>query len=556
LKEKNSERKKQENLLNSQKDNFWNSKENLFFFTKKGATKVAPFFYAFFYKKTIQYFMKFLTFYLLILTYLSASTLNLSMSSSPSRLNPILANDSASSEISDWLFSGLFKYDKDGNPTVDLAKSYNFETPTKLIIKLRDDVLWHDKEKFTSKDIIFTYEKIIDPKVFNSIKSNFKEVESVKATDDYTIEVVYKKPYFKALETWMVGILPYHILKDEKDLMTSSFNKNPIGTGSYKLKEFKQGQDIELIANENYFEGIPKIEKILYQFLPDPNTSFLYLKQRKLDLGGLTPIQVDRQLDDNFTNNYTIMQKPSFSYSYLGFNLKSEKFKDIRIRKALSYAINRQELVDILFFGYGKVCNGPFLPDSFAYNDEVQTPVQDINKAKELLKEAGYDENHPFTFEIITNTGNDIRINAAQILQYQLQKSGIIMNIRVMEWQAFLNTIVHPRKFEAVLLGWSLALMPDAYPLWHSSSSKLGGFNLVSYENKKVDELIEKGSNTINRDELGKIYKEIFKTINEDLPYLFLYIPDSITVVNKDIKNIEPSFIGIMHNQKDWELEK
>ena len=528
---------------------------SIFLILKKGVAKVTPFFMPFFIKKLYNTSMKFLTFYILLFTYLSANTLNLSMSSSPSRLNPILANDSASSEITDWLFSGLFKYDKDGNPTVDLAKSYTFETPTKLIIKLRDDILWHDNERFTSKDVIFTYEKIIDPKVLNSIKSNFIQVQNVKALDDYTIEVIYKQPYFKAIETWMVGILPYHILKDEKDLMTSPFNKNPIGTGSYKLKEFKQGQDIELIANENYFEGKPKIEKIKYQFLPDPNTSFLYLKQKKLDLGGLTPIQVDRQLDDNFKNNYTIMQKPSFSYTYLGFNLKSEKFKDIRVRKALSYAINRQELVDILFFGYGKVCNGPFLPGSFAYNDEVETITQNIQKAKELLKEAGYDEKNPFTFEIVTNTGNDIRINAAQILQYQLQKAGIIMNIRVMEWQSFLNTVVHPRKFEAVLLGWSLALMPDAYPLWHSSSAKLGGFNLVSYNNQEVDKLIEEGSKTVNRDDLGKIYKEIFKKINEDLPYLFLYIPDSISVVNKDIKHIEPAFIGIMHNQKDWELE-
>ena len=528
---------------------------SIFLIFKKGVAKVTPFFMPFFIKKLYNTSMKFLTFYILLITYLSANTLNLSMSSSPSRLNPILANDSASSEISDWLFSGLFKYDKDGNPTVDLAKSYTFETPTKLIIKLRDDVLWHDNEKFTSKDVIFTYEKIIDPKVLNSIKSNFIQVQNVKALDEYTIEVIYKQPYFKAIETWMVGILPYHILKDEKDLMTSSFNKNPIGTGSYKLKEFKVGQDIELIANENYFEGKPKIEKIKYQFLPDPNTSFLYLKQKKLDLGGLTPIQVDRQLDDNFKNNYTIMQKPSFSYTYLGFNLKNEKFKDIRVRKALSYAINRQELVDILFFGYGKVCNGPFLPGSFAYNDEVETITQNIQKAKELLKEAGYDEKNPFTFEIVTNTGNDIRINAAQILQYQLQKAGIIMNIRVMEWQSFLNTVVHPRKFEAVLLGWSLALMPDAYPLWHSSSAKLGGFNLVSYNNQEVDKLIEEGAKTVNRDDLGKIYKEIFKKINEDLPYLFLYIPDSISVVNKDIKHIEPAFIGIIHNQKDWELE-
>ena len=487
---------------------------------------------------------------------MQASTLNLSMSSSPSRLNPILANDSASGEISDWLFNGLFKYDKDGNITTEIASSYTFETPTKLIVKLKDNVLWHDKEKLSSKDVVFTYEQIISPTVFNSIKSNFSEVASVKALDDLTLEIIYKKPYFKALEIWMVGLLPYHILKDEKNLMTSSFNKNPIGTGSYKLKEFKTAQDIELIANENYFEGIPKIDKILYQFLPDPNTSFLYLKQKKLDIGGLTPIQIDRQIDDDFKNKFTIIQKPSFAYTYLGFNLNNEKFKDLRIRQALSLAIDRQELVDILFFGYGKICNGPFLPDSFAYNEKIKPITQNIEKAKELLKELGYDENNPFTFEVVTNTGNDTRINTAQILQYQLEKVGVKMTIRVMEWQAFLNTVVHPKKFDAVILGWSLGLMPDAYPLWHSSSDKLGGFNLVSYKNEKVDKLIEDGINTINREELGKIYKEIFKIISDDLPYLFLYIPDGITVVNKEIKNVEPSFIGIMHNQKDWELEQ
>jgi peptide/nickel transport system substrate-binding protein len=559
LKEKNSERKKQENLLNSQKDN-WSFQRAFLLFWKKKERLCCSFFYALFYaylyKKTIQYPMKLLTYYLLLITYLSASTLNLSMSSSPSRLNPILANDSASSEISDWLFNGLFKYDKNGNHTVDLAQSYEFETPTKLIVKLKNNVLWHDGIKFTSKDVVFTYEKIIDPKVFNSIKSNFQEVQSVKALDDFTLEIVYKQPYFKAIETWMVGILPYHILKDEENLMTSSFNKNTIGTGSYILKEFKTGQDIELIANKNYFEGKPKIDKILYQFLPDPNTSFLYLKQKKLDIGGLTPIQIDRQIDDKFKEQFSIIQKPSFAYTYLGFNLKNEKFKDLRIRQALSLAIDRQELVDILFFGYGKICNGPFLPDSFAYNEDVKPITQNIEKAKELLKEAGFDENNPFTFDVVTNTGNDTRINTAQILQYQLEKAGVKMTIRVMEWQAFLNTVVHPKKFDAVILGWSLGLMPDAYPLWHSSSDKLGGFNLVSYKNEKVDKLIEDGINTINRNDLGKIYKEIFKIISDDLPYLFLYIPDGITVVNKEIKNVEPSFIGIMHNQKDWEIEE
>lgn len=521
----------------------------------QGATKVAPFFMHFLLEFKMKKILLTLIINSILFINIFASTLNLSISSSPSRLNPILASDSASSEISDWLFNGMFKYDKNGDIVCDLASSYEFKSDTELIIKLRKDVLWHDGKKFSADDVIFTYKMINDPKVFTAIKSNYNEVKELKKLDDYTLEVVYKKPYFKALEIWMVGILPKHILKDEKNLMTSSFNKNPIGTGSYKLHSFKIGSDIKLFANDDFYEGRPKIDEINYKFLPDPTTAFLFLKQQKLDIGSLTPLQIDRQIDKEFLNNYQIIEKPSFAYTYLGFNLNKKKFKDINVRHALSLAIDRKEIVDILFFGHGKVCNGPFLPGSFAFNKDVKEITPNLIKAKELLKKAGYDKNNPFSFEVITNTGNETRINATQIIQYQLAKIGVKMKIRVMEWQAFLNTVVHPRNFEAVVLGWSLSLMPDAYPLWHSNSRKIGAFNLVGYSNKEVDELIVKGSTTVNRKELGKIYKKIFKIIANDTPYLFLYIPNSITVVSKKIKNIEPSFIGIMHNQKDWEIE-
>ncbi|AXH11211.1 peptide-binding protein [Halarcobacter bivalviorum] len=489
--------------------------------------------------------------FILIIT-ANASTLNLSMTSSPSRLNPILSNDTASSQVSGWLFNGLFKYDKDGNIIPDIATSYKFETNTKLIINLRKDVLWHDNKKVTAHDVVFTYEKIIDPKVFNSIVSNFKEVKRVKALDDFTLEVIYKKPYFKALHIWMIGVLPKHLLEKEENLMTSSFNKQPVGNGPYKLESFKNSSDIILKANENYHEGKPKIDEISFKFLPNPDTVFLMLKENKLDVGALSPLQIDRQISPKFKEDFKIVESQSFSYDYLGFNLRNKKFQDKRVREALSLAINRQEMVDILFFGHGKVCNGPFLPGSFAFNEKIKQTKQDLKKAKQLLKEAGYDEKNPFSFEIVTNTGNEIRLNAALIIQYQLAKIGVNAKIKVMEWQAFLNTIVHPRKFETVLLGWSLALMPDAYPLWHSDSDKLGRFNLVGYRNSEVDELIEKGALTIDQEELSNIYKKLFKLISEDLPYLFLYIPNSITVVNSKIKNVEPSFIGVMHNQKDW----
>ncbi len=496
--------------------------------------------------------MQVLIFLPLLLVSLYSSTLNLSISSNPSRINPILSTDSASSEITDWIFNGLFKYDKDGNVVCDLAKSYSFKTPTKLIIKLKENVKWHDGHKFTANDVVFTYNMINSPKVFTPSKSSFEKVKNIKAIDDLTLEITYIQPYFKALEIWMSGILPQHLLKNEKDLMTSSFNKNPIGTGAYKLKTLTISSDIILTANDDYFDGRPKIDKISYKFIPDTTTSFYTLKQNKLDIGGLTPIQIDRQINDKFKKDFKIFEKPSFGYTYMGFNLKSKKFKDIRIRQALSLAINRQEMLDVLFFGHAKVCTGPFLPNTFAFNNNIKAPQQNIQKAKQLLKDAGYDNNNPFEFQVITNANNSIRVNAAEILQYQLSHVGVKMKIRVMEWQAFLNTIVHPRNFDAIILGWGLSLMPDAKPLWHSSSDVKGGFNLVGYSNKKVDELIQKGEGTIDKEQLSKIYKQIFTHISDDLPYLFLYIPNSITVVNNKIKNVSSALIGVTHNQKDW----
>ena len=137
-------------------------------------------------------------------------------------------------------------------------------------------------------------------------------------------------------------------------------------------------------------------------------------------------------------------------------------------------------------------------------------------------------------------------------MQHQLKKVNIDMKIKVLEWQAFLNTIVLPKKFDAILLGWGLGLMPDARSIWHSKSDIKGGFNLVGYNNKKVDNAIEIAETTTNEAILSKIYKEMFLDIANDIPYIFLYIPNDITAVSKDIKNVTNSFIGISHNQKEW----
>lgn len=497
--------------------------------------------------------MKFLLF-LLLATFTFAETLHLTTASNPSRLNPILATDSSSSEIANFIFSALLKYDKSGKNIVgDLAETFYFEDNRTLLFKLRENVYWHDGEKFSAEDVLFTFNLINSKEISSPYTSTFREVESVEVIDKYRVKVRYKRPYFKALEVWMMGILPKHILKDEKNMMSSSFNKSPIGTGPYRLTKLIYSKNIELTAFDKYYEHRAKIDTISFHVVADSMSRFLMLKSQQIDVGSLDAMQFERQIDKEFHENFNIYETTAHAYSYIGFNLKIEKFKDKRIREALSLAINRKEVADILFFKHAQVCNGPFLPGGSAYNENVKVAKYDPIKAKKLLKELGYDKKNPFEFELSTSNSNSVRVYAAQIIQHQLSKIGVKVKLRVMEWQAFLNTVVFPRKFETVLLGWSLSLSPDPYLLWHSESDRVGGFNFIGYNNSEVDGLIDTMQSLVDRERVSKIQKQIFKKIVDDIPYLFLYIPNDISVVNSEIKNVQPTINGIWHDYINWQ---
>jgi peptide/nickel transport system substrate-binding protein len=264
-------------------------------------------------------------------------------------------------------------------------------------------------------------------------------------------------------------------------------------------------------------------------------------------------MQYERQLDKTFKNSFATLELPSHSYTYLGFNLRLKKFQDPRVRQALSLAIDRQKLIDILFLKHGHVCTGPFLPGSKGFNDSIKAPEQNLVQAKALLKAAGYNSTHPLEFEIATSNSNAIRPYAAEILQRQLQSVGVKVTLRVMEWQAFLNTVIAPRKFDAVLLGWSLSLTPDPYALWHSESDVPGGFNLVGYHSKETDKLIEKMEASTESETIAALQRQIFAHIVEDNPYLFLVVPNEINVYNKHISGIKPTINGIWEDYIDWE---
>ncbi len=482
-------------------------------------------------------------------------------------LLPMLASDSASAEICGMLFNGLVKYDKDIILTGDLAESWEIQNGGQTIIfHLRKDVRWHDGQPFTADDVEFTYQKLIDPAVPTAYGGDFERIDRLLVLDPYTVKVTYKEPFAPALSSWGMAIIPKHIL-EKQNLSTAEFARHPIGTGPYQFGSWTTQEKIELTANPSYFEKRPYIDRYIQRVIPDDATIFLELQTQGLDSAGLTPLQFSRQTDTPvFVEHYQKYQLPSFSYIYLGYNLQSPFFNDIRVRQALNLAVDKDELIKILRLGYGRQTTGPFIPDSWAYNADVKPAPFDPERAKALLLEAGWSDYNSdkwlekdglkFEFTITTNQGNQERIDAAQIIQRRLKEIGIKVRIKVLEWSVFIDQCINKKNFDAVLLGWSLPREPDNFDIWHSSKTKEGEFNFIGYKNTEVDYLLEQARSTFDITKRAEYYHRIHEIIYEEQPYMFLFVPESLSVLHKRFRGVKPAPIGIGYNFIDWWVPK
>jgi peptide/nickel transport system substrate-binding protein len=484
-----------------------------------------------------------------------------------SNLIPLLASDSASHTVAGMVFNGLVKYDKNMNVVGDLAESWDI-THNGLVITfhLRKGVKWHDAKPFTSADVLYTYQVTTDPKTPTAYAGDFLKIKKAEALDDFTFRVTYDKPFAPALISWASAILPKHLLAG-RDITKSPLMRHPIGTGPYKFKEWVAGQKIVLVSNDDYFEGRPYIDGRITRIIPDTATMFLELRAQNIGMMGLTPLQYTRQTDNNlFKENFKKYRYLSFAYTYLGYNLKNPFFMDKRVRQAISYAINKDEIVSGVLLGLGKPATGPYKHGTWAHNDKVKTYNYDPAKARELLKQAGLvDTNNdgvlekdgkPFEFEILTNQGNETRQKCAEIIQRQLKEVGISVKIRIVEWSAFVTNFINKRRFDAVILGWTIPLDPDAYDVWHSSKTAAEELNFISYKNPEADDVLEKGRSTFNQDERKKYYDRFQEILAEDQPYTFLYVPEDLIIISSRFRGIEPAPIGIGHNVIKWYVPK
>jgi peptide/nickel transport system substrate-binding protein len=486
----------------------------------------------------------------------------------PSILIPMLASDSASHNVSGLIFNGLVKYDTDLSVIGDLAESWDISKDGLIItFHLRKGVKWADGVEFTADDVMFGYKTIINEKTPSAYKEDFLQVKKAEILDNYTFRVTYEKPFAPALTTWgSLVILPKHLLEG-KDITKTDFGRNPIGLGPYKLTKWVPDQELILESYKDYFEGRPYIDRYIYKRIPDPATMFLVLRTGEIDMMGLTPLQYTKQTEnDFFRKNFNKYRYPAFQYTHMAFNLKHPFFKDARVRQAIAYAIDKSELVDVVLFGLGSPATGPYVQNTWPYNPDVKKYDYNPEKARQLLKEAGWEDTdkdglldkdgRPFKFTVFTNTGNKLRENTAAIIQWRLAKIGIKMDIRQLEWSTFINQFIDKKRFEAVILGWSIGLDPDQYDIWHSSKTREKELNFISYSNPEVDALLEKGRRTFDIVERKKAYFRIQEILAEEVPYIFLYVPDATIIVSARFRGIKPSPIGISYNLPKWYVPK
>ena len=479
----------------------------------------------------------------------AGGTLIDAMLGEPSSLISMIAGEAPSSAITANIFNKLLKYNKNLDIEGELATSWLVSADQKTItFKLKPDLKWADGKALTSADVLWTWQAITDDKNGSPYASDFQLVKKAEAPDPLTFSVTYSEPYAPALDSWAgLQVLPKHLLEG-KDLHTTAFARKPIGSSYYQLDNWATGENIKLSRNPASALGPANIDKLVSRIIPDTSAQFLELMAGNIDSMSLDPTQFSRIVParPKLTEKLNLYKELGSGYTYMGFNLKHKPFDDVRVRQAINYAIDKQEIIDGVYLGLGINIASPYKPGTRWSNPNLQPYPYDPEKAKTLLKEAGFMPNSEgiltrdgkaLSFEIITNQNKE-REKSSVLIQRRLKAVGIDVKIRSIEWASFISRFIKTGDFDVVVLGWSLGLDPDQYSIWHSSQQGGDKFNFIGYGNPKVDKLLERGRTELNPDKRQVIYHEFAKELLNDSPVIYLSAGYGLSAIHKRVKGI------------------
>ena len=518
-------------------------------------------------------------------------------SADASILNPILAADSASFDVLGWFFPGLLGQDPFSGAIVptEMAESWDVsEDGLVWTFHLQDGVIWSDGEQVTADDFKFTYDAIASDLVETPRKANLDNIESIEVLDPLTIRVTYGEVKCDALNNLSLGWLPSHLYaEDYSDVMDTPLNEAPaVSAGPFVFNEWTRDDNATVLRNDTYWKGAPNMDGWIYKIVPDPGARLAQLQTGELDLIGVQPEQLTTVQLDSSLNLHTYKDD---GYSYIGLNLANPEnpqagqdeegnlieqdphpiLGDLAVRQAIAHALDYETIISKVYLGQGYQIASNVLPAvGWAHDPSIQPYAFDTELAARILEAAGWTDSDAdgvrecngcataeagatLTLSLQTNAGNTVREDLGALVQDQLNSIGFDIQFEAIEFGTLVQELLG-QTFEMVIIGWTgLGTDPNDDSFWHSRFDTPGsGFNFVSYQNARIDELLEQGMSVPGcaPEDRAPLYQEIQQIIHDDIPYVFVTGSVGNTGYSGKFNGTDPGPWSFYHNIQTWSL--
>ncbi|HTW56708.1 MAG TPA: ABC transporter substrate-binding protein [Terriglobales bacterium] len=468
------------------------------------------------------------------------NTLVMVIESSPTNLDPRVGLDAQSERIDDLIFDDLLTRGDDLNVAPGLAEHWEMPDPLTYVFHLHRGVKFHDGRPLTSRDVKWTFDSLLQGKILSTKRAVYQFVDHIDAPDDFTVVFHMKQPDASLL--WNVadgaiGIVPFG--------SGNEMTQHPIGSGPFKFVSAETDRDVIIERNDEYWGKKAKLARVRFAIVPDETTEALELRKGSGDvaINSLTPDTVLTLARDP---NLLVERARGTRLAYLAFNLRDPILKDVRVRQAIAYALDRRPMIEYLWRGEAEAARSVLPTQSWAYNGNVPAYEHDPEKANRLLDAAGYTAANGVRFHITMKTSTDpnTRLMVA-VMQQQLRKVGIALDIRTFEFATFFADVIRGA-FQLYGLRWIGGNEDPSIFEYAFDSAKFppNGANRSSYSNPKLDALIDKARRETDPSVRKPLYAEVQLILAEDLPYINLWYLDNVMVHTRRVKNIQLNAAG------------
>lgn len=478
-------------------------------------------------------------------------------------INPLFNNERSLKQVHKLIYEGLVAFDPEMNVEPGLAQNWSIsEDGQSIDFVLRNNVKWHDGEAFTAEDVIFTYQVIKGnlQQIQNTsiYRMSLQHISDMREVSEGVIRVTFTRPFSNGLEVMSFPILPKHLFEGANRSKLADENFPIIGTGPYQLEGHVRMKELKLVRNEQYWNQKPYIESIEVVIVPDREAQISLFDNGDIDFA--QPLSIDwGRFADN--KNIEVYEYVSNNLEFLGFNFKNKLLQENAVRKAIAYGIDRHKIVKNIYLNHGTVTDVPINPHSWLYNEESLQYGYDLEGARALLEESGFvqgeastarinEQGEALRFRLITNSDNLLREKTAYLIQEELAAIGIEIDVVLLSWEEF-NTAIDQRNFDMVLGGWELSHVPDLSFAFHSSQRDRTNF--ISYQDEKMDELLQAAFSAPSREAKYERYQELQQHISDELPYLSIMFQNGAIMAKDKIKGqLKPHLQNHFYNIEEW----